>query len=389
MAIPTLRSANYRGVPFGVRASEDTTGRRLQEDEIPGRDTPIVRDFGRRGRVLTFDAFVVGADYLERAERLVDVCAERDTPGRLSLPYMQSTVVRPRECLRRESADDRGVARFQLTFVEVERLPAPTVRTGGQQALDAAATAVAAAAETVMVEDLTVTGVPNGVLTAAGDEVARAGAALQAIGAVRSATERAVTLARNAAQLVRDAQQLVLEPIMLGALLSESVEMVAATIGDAAASLNAYRDLASLVPRVHKDYLSTRNAKLVGDLTHFAAIAGWARAAGRVQWATYEDAVTARRRIEDDLDLVSGSIDDRVFASLAELRARLALQVPPPDRKLPHLRTLTLEHRTSAVLLAYRLYDDTTRAGEIVARNRIRHPSFLPVRVPLQVLTNA
>jgi prophage DNA circulation protein len=39
----------------------------------------------------------------------------------------------------------------------------------------------------------------------------------------------------------------------------------------------------------------------------------------------------------------------------------------------------------NAVLCAGDLFDDPTRADEIVVRNNIRHPGFVPVR-PLKVL---
>jgi len=41
-----------------------------------------------------------------------------------------------------------------------------------------------------------------------------------------------------------------------------------------------------------------------------------------------------------------------------------------------------------AIVLAYRLYGDAERADEIVARNRVRHPGFVPGGQPLEVLSN-
>lgn len=389
MASPLLRPANYRGVSFGVEQSEDRTGRRLSVDPIPGRDLPSSEDFGADVRQISFEAFVVGPDYLERAERLVEVCAERSTPGRLSLPYMQATVVRPRSCVRRESRSELRMARFQLVFVVVDRVPAPVRAPSSVQALDGASRVLAAAAGTALADGLAAEGVPNGVLTAAGDEVAATGVALQALGAARDSAQDGADLARRAAELVRDAQSLVLEPVTLASKLSDAIELVALTSRDALASLHAYRTLAALRPRVFTSYLSTRNARLVNDATRLAALGGWARAAARVAWPAYEDAVAGRRELELELDAIADEVDDLVYDAVLSLRSHLARQVPPPNRKLPHLRAITLPASIPAIVLAARLYDDATRDQEIVTRNRVPHPGFLPAGVPLEVLADA
>lgn len=389
MGLPKLNQGQYRGVQFGIAASEEENGRRLSVDSLPGRDLAAVQDFGREPRTFNFDAFIVGADYADRAQALVDVCADRSTPGALSLTYVGTVIVRPQSCTRRERSDELRMVRFQLSFVECEVLKRPARKTGGLQSLDLAATAISAAAGDVMANELLTEAVPNGVLTAAGDEVYKAGAALQVIGAVRNSGEKAATLARQANALIRDAQTLVLEPLLLAANLSNAIEQVAAALGNSLASLKAYEDLALLVPEIHVDQFSKTNSKLVADATHFAAIAGWARAAARVDWPSYEEAVEARRKIEADLDAHEGDVSDSIYSAIAELRARLALQVPPADKKLPHLRELVLANSRSAITVAYRLYDDVRRDQEIVERNHVKHPSFLSPAFPLQVLIDA
>lgn len=388
MATPRLRDGSFRGIKFGVRATEDETGRRLSVDSIPGRDLPLVQDFGKGQRTVTFDAFLVGSDYQERALELVDACADRSTPGKLALPYHDNLVVRATRCVRREDVGELGMARFQLSFIEVDLLPTPMRRTGGLQALDRAAAALVDAATDTMAEGLEVSLVPNNVLTAAGDEVGKVGAALQAVGAaVRGAVEDATKLARQAVEFVRDAQALVLEPVHLAAQLSDAFELVLSTAGDAAASLYAYQTLEALRPNVHQTYLQSNNANLVSGAARRCALAGWARAAGRVDWESHEDAVAARLAIEAAIEDQAGQVGDLEFTALQELRARLAQQVPPPGNALPRRRRVILPRTTSSITLAYRMHDDIGRADEIAARNRAVHPGFLPGGVPLEVLS--
>jgi prophage DNA circulation protein len=388
MPTPVLRDASYRGVRFFVQAFDDDTGRRLSVDSISGRDLPLVIDFGKEPRTLSFDAFVMGERYLDKALALIDACADRSTPGKLQLPNHQNLIVRPSRCVRREG-DERGMARFQLSFVEVELLAAPMRRTSGLQALDRAAALVASAGVDAMAETLAVVGVPNNVLTAGGDEVAKIGAALAAVNTAKAAVEKATSLANAAVTFLRDAQALVLEPVALASQLSAAYELVLDTAGDALASLYAYQTLESLRPSQHSAYLQTANADLVSGAGRRCALAGWARAAGRVKWESYEDAIAARRALELAIDDQAGQVSDGEYLALMDLRARLAQQVPPANVNLPRLRRVVLPRATSSITLAYRLYDDTTRAEEIAARNHVKHPAFLPGNVDLQVLTGA
>ena len=50
------------------------------------------------------------------------------------------------------------------------------------------------------------------------------------------------------------------------------------------------------------------------------------------------------------------------------------------------LRLVTPAEPLPALVLAYDLYEDVARDGEIAARNKIRHPGFVPAE-PMKVLS--
>jgi len=50
------------------------------------------------------------------------------------------------------------------------------------------------------------------------------------------------------------------------------------------------------------------------------------------------------------------------------------------------LREITPSEVQPALALAYDLYESVDREGEIIARNRLRHPGFVPVE-KIKVLT--
>jgi len=53
---------------------------------------------------------------------------------------------------------------------------------------------------------------------------------------------------------------------------------------------------------------------------------------------------------------------------------------------LAHLYAYTPAQTEPALVIAQRLYGDPTRAGEIVARNAVIHPLFVPGGQALEVL---
>ena len=55
-------------------------------------------------------------------------------------------------------------------------------------------------------------------------------------------------------------------------------------------------------------------------------------------------------------------------------------------RENARLTTLTPTEVSPALVLAYDYYEDASREADIVARNGIRHPGFVPVE-PLRVIT--
>ena len=60
------------------------------------------------------------------------------------------------------------------------------------------------------------------------------------------------------------------------------------------------------------------------------------------------------------------------------------LPVPQDDGRADHLSGLAIP----ALVLAHRLYDDPSWDADIVARNDVVHPGFVPGGVDLQVLSN-
>lgn len=97
---------------------------------------------------------------------------------------------------------------------------------------------------------------------------------------------------------------------------------------------------------------------------------------------SYSQATAAQTAIND---LITTPVELPVLRETLgadELNAWSALRVDIADNLarqllvLPKVQHITVSHPLPAVVIAYRLYQDAARAGEIVARNNQPHPGF-------------
>ena len=80
---------------------------------------------------------------------------------------------------------------------------------------------------------------------------------------------------------------------------------------------------------------------------------------------------------------------DDVYSALAGLRAATVKDITVRGADRARLVSYTPIDSLPAVVIAYQLYDDASRDDEIVVRNRVRHPGFVPGGAPLEVLSDA
>jgi prophage DNA circulation protein len=121
----------------------------------------------------------------------------------------------------------------------------------------------------------------------------------------------------------------------------------------------------------------------------------FARAAAAVQWASRDEAMAARDKVSDALaaaaDRVAAAGWDAVWQRLVALRAASAADLAERAAPLPRIKRLELPGVMPATLIAYRLDGDSLpdvfgRGAALSARNRVRHPGFVPAAQPIEVL---
>lgn len=387
MARPLL-PASFRGAGFKVEAAESDHGRRAVRHDYPLRDLPYYEDLGRKAKEFRVTAFVIGDDYEEQLDALLRAC-EASGPGELVHPWYGTLRVQCAGASVSHSSSEGRMARVSLTFGEAGEQRFPTARPDPASEVGESARILKELAAEEAVEDLVVEGVPEHVRQAAAEEVVRVANEILEADVFGGTRDQVAQLRRRLLGLIQGAPSDVTTPEDVVAEIVLSVEAVALAAGSTTRTVAAMLGLAARSPGAYSDAQAAQNAAAISRVTNLAALAVGAEAAAGGAYESRQQALATRDALADAIDVAAEDATDAAFQALLDLRTRLTGAVPPPDQDLPELAILTLGATTPALVVAYDLYEDATRDAEIVARNRIRHPGFVPAATPLEVLLDA
>jgi prophage DNA circulation protein len=142
----------------------------------------------------------------------------------------------------------------------------------------------------------------------------------------------------------------------------------------------------ALSSKARRQVLTNRRAVL--DLVTRGSIAQAAREIVAVESPVFDDLMQWRDELTAvvDREVERPAVKQAEFEALAEVRAAVGQYVASEAITASRLRSYTPPTTLPAVVLAYDLYGDASRSSELVSRNGVRHPSFVPPD-PLKVLT--
>lgn len=386
-----LQPASFRGVPFEVESDGMEAGRRTQVHEYPKRDKPYAEDLGRATRKVTLTAFVIGPEYMAARDKLLGAL-EEEGPGTLVHPWYGSLQVSVESVQVRHHRADGGYCSFDLGFVEAGELTFPTASssTAGQVRMAADDLSTASLGDFASV--FNVGGLPDFVADGALAELT------SVLGTVQDGL-RFVSpdIGGLTGAVLGELTSLVSVPSMLGSRLLGlfdglvSFEDTPSRQGQVFRALLNTRQSPSLAATpvsgaTPSRLAQARNTAAVRALVRQLLLVQAAGTASLMPLPVYDDAIRQRNRLTADLEAESLTASDTLFPALTDLRVKVWRDMTARSRDSARLGTVTPAEVMPAVALAYDLYEEAGRDEEIVARNRIAHPGFLPVR-PLQVLS--
>jgi prophage DNA circulation protein len=374
-----LRPASFRGISFHVDAATLTAGRRLARHEYPQRDIPYLEDMGRKAREYKVDALVVGADYMVQRDALL-AAIESAGAGQLVHPYYGTlVVVVSGECQIAESTQHGGLARITINFIEAGQQQEPRAQVDTNAVLTAQQLQCDDSFALDFAQTFTTEGVPDFVTQ---DALGSLGSALAVPGMALGnlAWTRATPLSDLRALLPENMLASLATPLALARGLLAQVRNL-----DNPRSLLAL-DLGESAPSSG----SASRRVLLGNRTALGSLLLQAATTRRVldltatTPATLEDVRTARTEIVQRTDTVLFREDTGQASAdaLVQLRTVAMAHFAAITPSLPRIVTSVSQVVRPALVTAHALYADDwleqDRESELITRNRISHPGFMP-----------
>jgi prophage DNA circulation protein len=379
-----MSPASFRGVIFFVESSELSGGRRTVRNEYPKRDESFSEDMGRKSHSFPVEGFLVGDGYIEEKNRLIEKLEEYG-PGELIHPYYGAVNAICSDFRVRESSDEGGVARFSIVFDETPAQPIfPSAVSSGIDKVESASSSSRSAIES----DFLARYSPGVLMESAADKVRSITLALDNAKTMSGLTvEEAASMLRRLDRMASSATSLVETPAELFASLSDTFSGIA-DIGAVIASCGF--DQGDTPPSTTENRIvEVENLSALNEAILTLAVIRAAEIASTITYDSYESAVAQRDEISSLLDDRMESAEDDVYSSLEELRASLVIAVPGVSSDLPHLISHTPAATIPSLVIAYQLYGDVSMEPDIVARNRIKRPGFIPGGREIEVLSDA
>lgn len=392
-----LLAGSFRNVGFLIESAAGEIGRRVALHQYPLRDKPYAEDLGRQARRFTLDAFVLGPDYMTVRDALIDAL-ETPGPGLLVHPYLGEMTVTVLEARGpQESTRQGGLARFSITFVESGEKVFPAKKSDTSRLLQEKSGLAANVLQSEFGFSFDATGRPEFIgvhaQTLLGKVTNKLDALRRSIPGVPSQVTAYVAQLQRFSSTIED---LIRTPADLAAEVYGLVADVALLPDRPNRAIKAYRqlwDALSGEPEISRTTASrvrqADNQQALQSLVQRAAVVEAVRTVSTMTFESYDDAVTLRSELADRLDAEMDTADDETYRVLTDLRVALVRDLNARSANLARVVRYTPALTLPALVVAYRLYDDAGRDGEIAARNRIRHPGFVTGGRELEVLTDA
>jgi prophage DNA circulation protein len=401
-----LQPASFRGVPFHVDSENTPVGRRTQVHEFPQRNRPVVEDLGEQTRVIKFSAFVVGDDCFFQRDNLSHALNQPGA-GTLIHPWYGQMYGTATECSASHSWTEGGVVRFELLFVEggEKGYPAGVPNTARQleaeneSLLDSAIARYKAAMALVNKARLSIVALQNGL---AGVQMA----IQQEISQITGLVSSVVTLADMVANFPDNLATMIQAQF---SSMTADFDRFSVSRRDASSKVDSARGVAALASpaggaATRAAVVATRDLVrdvLIIDALRTVAAMPVVQAPGALPavptLAQQVAAPVERAEVPatDDVlalrDAISAEIWDAQllapyehFQRLDVARKLVRAHLAEVARAGVQLIEVTPKQTLPAVVLAYQQFGDASRAAEIVTRNGVQHPGFVPP-LPLQV----
>lgn len=372
-----LRNASFKGADFRVENIEGEVGRKTATHDFPNRDIDYVEDLGRATRKFDLTAYFVGNDYDIARDKLM-VVLEESGPGKFVHPYWgEFEAVLIGVARIGESQSDGRFATVTFRLSESQEPTLPLIVEITQSAL---LTKLNAAFDTIKNVFETLFNLADAAQSAVDKTKAAANNSALAIQSLKVGARKKEAFQKSLKSLPDNIDTLLNAP---GELAQVYIDLFSAD-----SSIEAIRE-----NLLFSDYniINPSTVEQENLLTNFIADSGTIGTCISVvnsEFTDVQQAENIKKSISDAIDLRMNYASNDVYDTLHDLRGALIDDINTRSAKLPKIISKTLNASLPSLFLSNDYYETNDMDTDIVVRNNVEHPGFIPGGVPLELLTN-
>ena len=350
----------------------------------------------------------VAISFTNIRDALRKACLQKG-PGTLVHPDYGSVSVLCDSISVREELSSQGMAVFELTFVEAGAQAIPETSIDMSDSVLSSASALTDAARNGFASGFSLSQGVAGLTSLVGNIADVCTSSLNSIGSgleyaeglrsdLTGAMNQVVDAVAMANDLKSSAESLLNTPDALAAQLDTVFSVVASMAGTSPDSFNTVRNLTSQSNASETASVSNDDAKAeklcmqkIEQLTKQVVVAKEAEIITQIEFDNADDASSVLENFVADTEEVELFEDiepsDEIMQALRTTRENVVEYVREIILELPRMRTIRVPEHMPSRVLAYDLYEDLDRADEIVKKNKIPYPAFVPAGKDLKVLS--
>jgi prophage DNA circulation protein len=384
-----LRSASFRGVPFKVSGARSNFGRRVNTYEFPNRDRPYSQDMGRSAREFSVDAYLIGEDYLSQRDALLYEC-EKGGPGELVHPYYGSLSVLFKSARVRDRASDRRMCTVSLTFVEYNVLieyPLETIDSISQ-VLSAREAAIQAVFETFQ-DIYQIANEPSYIVNSAMDTIDQ----FISQGETLRRSVQSIPDFQRTIQNIKNKGDAIVS--LAGDIVNGIIDIL--TFGtnpenpdNPADENNAQNRFDELKEFFDFTPETGTPARTIANAVQTTAVIAASGVLTQIDFDSVRSSETTRDVVLTQIDKINKQEDvqNTIYNSLETLRAKVAQDIQIRKAELERISTFTPARTLPSLVIANYLFGGVEKESDIVNRNNIEHPGFIPGGREVEILVN-
>ena len=371
-----LKPASFRGISFFVEGSNVDGGRRVVERDFPGRNISYIEDVGRATRHYKVTAYILGDDY-DRQRDALQAALEKPGLGDLVHPYYGTVKVRQSgKYSIKERSQDGGIAVFDLEFAESEEPTQPEIVLDTTTNIFDKVNNALDAATDIFDNVFSMFQKAQRIVDDVSKTANNAAVALQTI---KSNGKKALDFQNNINNLINNIGTLIYETTTLHEIYTDLFT------GDD--SIFGVIENLKLKDFQKDLFLTEENNQALTTLIQQLAVFGAAKAVTGVEFTSSTEADEVLQLVSTALDELMETAPIDIYVAAWELRIAVIDDINARTAELPVIVEMQLTDSLPSLFLAYDLYEDMDRAPEIVERNNVVHPGFLPGGATIEVLS--